>query len=329
MEYKKNYSKIILFALLGLSCYTFAGNIDVNNLRIGAKVNGNLIVSDTVTLKDSDKCTFYLVDGSGNKAEIPSSWNMRWNLNMKGIHIHDTSLPINSTDSKEAILDVKPKFMDKEFAIWETGGEGYSTHATITCNGNDLDNFNYKLHVYFDVLPQKPELKIVKQIIRTDESGSYPVTTLWLMAKKFDWGYVRVTDPTAGGGSYTAYSIDTDSIMPLLIDIDFGYEMSGYRFYIINTYGAMCGDWIYPDSSITDVNVEETKNAINIMANDGFCSISSEETMKNINIYDAEGRLCLAEKDKSDCAIPLNKGLYIVNIITDKGKRINKKLIIK
>lgn len=343
MENQKVYGALII-CLIIIFCPFVLYSQEYNQLHIGAEVNGDLVY-DKVVLHDNDTCSFFLLDRYGNKVTSISEDNglvLEWNLKfqttsgkvlkykLSDIH-EDCSVGVRVIPNGFSGI----KFMDGYLRAIKTGNYCY-TNGEIVCNLTiGHSKYSYVNPIEYDVLPSKPVIEIIDNYIYTDSSGeSCPVSIFSINTENFLEGYLFVYDHTLSNIPGTIDYFITERIepfeqMPIIITVDYlSTENYGFWCEVFNHYGASGCELVYLDWSQSGVtNVMKNKELV--LCGKGFCKIISERTMKNICIYDINGRIIFDIKNISQVDVPLNNGIYILQIIDNEGGVTRKKILIK
>lgn len=327
MENQKVYSALII-CLIIIFCPFALYSQEYNQLHIGAEVNGDLVY-DKVVVHDKDTCSFYLMDKNGRKqTSLSGDISLGWYLSFptrkgelwyKKINIdkceHSVGLRITSEDFHNRFTNDKAK---NERGICYTDGE-------IKCymwKGNSLSNI-YSMSVLFDVLPSEPQIKILDTYLEEDNGYLWPVAVAEVTTENFDYGLIYLSDSPLFSGEFFMQS----DPVPYRVNLYLTYE-SKCKCDVFNGYGVCGSEEVYPDWSQTSVaNIK--KDNISVFSGKGFCKIISERPMKNICIYDINGRIIFDTKSISQVDIPLNNGIYILQIIDNEGVVTRKKILIK
>lgn len=292
-------------------------------------MNGSYMDKDII-LHDKDSCTFFLLDGQGNMIERSSQedeeflWEVRfkdrngkiWSKTLNGngcvcgFSIHPDSFNVMFHNGK-ALASVG-------YGICDSEGE-------VTCL---FKGRYYGIPVKLDVLPPEPKVEIVEQQIIYFEELPLFTVKLKITANEAKSGVLFVSIPY--NNTWISEAIDTKVPMPFYMTVDYGYEESGYWCQVNNAYGVTGSDIVFPDWSSTAIqNTMDDKSGVRISSDNGFCHISSNETMRYVNIVDMNGRMTYSAADVTDTNVMLDRGLYIVKVTDKSGKRIINKVLIK
>lgn len=327
---------VFLTAFFLLAVHAFA-QYDYKNMRIGAEVNGQPVSTDKVTLHDNDTCTLFLLDKEGRKVTYLSSdenYSFEWNLRfpMMSGDVKSGKISTNECDSIIGVRITPTGFFSMNFVNEKADREKSYRYkclkdGEITCDlkrGRDLW-YLYKRPVTLEVLPSEPKINIVDNYIASDEEyGTYPFTTLEVVADNFDYGLIYFSDFPNFYGEYFEYPCQ----IPYRVDIDFGSFETRYKCETFNAYGVSGSDEVFPDwqnASVSDPDNER----ISISCKDNVCNIASKSIMRQISVYDNGGRIVYSVSDKAGVEIRLAKGLYILSITAKDGKTTRKKLLMK
>lgn len=342
MEKQKIYSKIIVLLLFCLLPVNISAQYDYKNMRIGVEVNGQPF-NGKVVLHDNDTCTFFLLDKEGNKVTYLSSkenYSFEWNIKFPktGGGIWKKRLNVVNSDSILGIR-ISPDLFEEQFVKnVRSGMSGFCTYTDgeITCDLKSASWYVYTMPIELDVLPPVPTIDITEQYVYPDTvymQGNDYIATFSITAEQFDMGTFYMYDPTLPPNSgifnyFLCEIFEYPCEMPILLTLDYLLPEVGFWCEFHNDYGWIGSDLIYPDWSQANVSYVGDE-AMTVSVRGGFCDVTCINPIGNIRIFDMNGRIVFSDKEKSEFHIPLNKGLYILDINDNKGKITRKKILMK
>lgn len=192
------------------------------------------------------------------------------------------------------------------------------------------ENGRWSRYLYYpiiiDVLPEKPAIRLLKYEEVTGEYTNilYPVAHLEIETSDFLNGEFFTTQGTVGA---YGLSFEQGTPMPLQVDIDWGYLNCGYGCVVMNEYGCVRSDTIFPDRNAVNVT-DKPLEQVRVKQVDRFLSVTSPYPLDEISVVSLSGNICLSRKKTATLNEELSRGVYIVRFGAKHEIR-TKKIIIK
>lgn len=330
---KNTYKQIIVLLTLCLFVQHSYG-IDLKTLNIGAEVNGHCVY-DKILLKDKDNCSLFICDKDKKQITLPANYTTQWYIcfiKNSGNYGEDKLLSNGVIGKCE--FAVTPPFMGFGF------GEGplsqkyidykYTQKGIIKCKITDkTTEMTQSLYipVEMDVLPHINEFK-VREIYYEEEYGKLrPVVVFDVDVSNFNEIIFCIGDKDSGYYYITVYE---DALISNTLICDYAFEDDIYALGAFNDYGLYSVGPVYADWETAGINNNTTStDEPDITINGNTCNIKGERPLKSIRITDINGRCLLYDKNKKEVYHTLNKGIYIIHIITENNQKYTRKIMIK
>lgn len=334
MRKQKNIYKKITVLFVFCLFMQHAYGIDLKSLYIGAEVNG-CCVYDKILLKDKDYCSLFICDKDKNNVSLPANYTKEWYIcfiKKNGNYGEDKILSAGTDGNCEFI--VTSPFMGFEF------DEGYysqnyfywmySQKGLVTCKITDnTTKWTHKIYILveMDVLPKINEFKVRNIYYQEEPEGPYPVVVFDVDISDFKSVDLHVCDKDRG--SYMYISTHAPLPIPNTLICDNTYEYDFYILRAFNDYGSISVDPVYADWETVDIkNSIDVTDKPYIAVNGSTCTIKGGRPFKSIKIADINGTIFLYEKNIQEVCHSLNKGIYIVHIITEDNRKYTKRILI-
>lgn len=326
----KKITALLIFSLFIQNAY----GIDLKSIYIGAEVNGHCIY-DKILLKDKDNCSLFIYDKDKNKVSLPANYTKEWYIcfiKNNGNYGEDKILS-SGTDGNCNFI-VKPPFMGLEF---EEGHYSqtylkymYIQKGLVTCKITDNTTrrtHNIYIPVEMDILPHINEFKVRDIYYQEEPQGPYPVVVFDVDISDFNCVALHVCDKDRG--PYLYIYTDAPLTIPNTLICDNTYEDDFYILRAFNDYGAASVGPVNADWGAVGIkNSTRVTDSPNVTVNGNTCTIKGERPFKSIKIADINGRTFLYENNIQEVCHSLNKGIYIVHIITRDNRKYAKKILI-
>jgi len=300
--------------------------------KLAVEKNGTLVNDDTLKMAINDKCFFYLVDEAGRKIkETDTIVKSECLVYYWGHNTQNYKVKLKFDEDNGYQYDVYNKMLPDHLVYTDSDAEeiGFlptcEIHYKLYANGELWKH--YVKPVFLDILPPKPEIKILDQTLIANPDGiDFPIVTLRFNAKDFDYGYLVIN---ADGNNYLWFdSLLYAKDVPCTMIVDRGFPESGYKFETYNENGVSSSKWVYPDFSSTDIKKNIIKEGISISSRHGVLSVKTTDNVICIQIFNLSGSLYASSQNKNEQEFNLPNGLYILKIIYKDGSHLIQKITV-
>lgn len=331
---KNTYKQIIaLFALCLLVQHAYG--IDLKTLNIGAEVNGYRVY-DKILLRDKDNCSLFVCDKDNKQVSLPANYTMQWYIcfiKNSGDYGEDKMLS-NGTDGT-CEFAVTPPFMGFDFEEGPISQNHFSYLHTqqglVTCKITDNATetaWEINIPVEMDVLPHIKKFEVREIYYQEEQEGPYPVVVFDVDVSDFKRADIWVGDENRG--YYLILKTDAPLPIPNTLICENTYEYDFYSLRAFNDYGKSSVGPVYADWETAGINNNTTSaDEPHISINGNICNIKGESPLKSIRITDMNGRVFAYKENIQETNLTLNKGMYIVHIITENNRKYTRKVMIK
>lgn len=333
MYRQKSFRRTIAIFILLLQQSVFG--TDFKSCRLVADING-CVVKENIILKDKDQCSVFIVNEDGKRVTVTDDYAVTWNICFFKDEINYKKQAMNSETPGKVDFTVTPPFMGFDFgegtgasiSLWfETTQTGF-----IECNienhtgGKKLATLH--LPIKIDVLPHVNDFRVAGLYYEEIEGIKFPVVVFDINISDYNEAKLLLCDERIPEG-YCFIYIAKSELLNGKYTLDNTYEGDFYRMQVYNDYGCIVVGPIYADWYSLCIN-ENTMNDrfVDVKIHDNICGIRSHVRMKDVKIFDINGHLCFCDKEKKEIAVTLNKGIYIITVVTDNNIKTTRKIII-
>lgn len=331
----RNRLKILLFCLfINLSIIAETGRFEIRVLVNGIQQN------DVVSIKDNDLCEMYLYDTEKN---IVLNYTARWSLFYTDVL--SGNLKEESCDSyvndKKLEFKLEPSFTGKIFYNsqlskygnvvngWELG---CSQNGTVECRFTyDGKKMCIKRDIFFDVLPELPEIKILDANNTGDIDGekNYDVKMELCDGTVNTAGFIIIyeEDEHDGNPVYLYDFLDEGISLPCIKTLNSICEHSIWCLFNENDYGVRISDWMSLNET-DNIKVSHNDVDYSIDTCNGQLKITSRERLKMIEIYSQTGSLISRCCHIYEYERKMRDGIYIIRMLDNKNNVLTKKIIL-
>lgn len=311
---------------------TSKNNITSTQYKLVVEKNGALVKDDTVKMAINDKCLFYLVDETGKKIEETDTIvKPECLVYYSGHNTQNYEVKLKSDEDNGYQYNVYNKMLPDHLVYTDSDAEeiGFlptcEIHYKLYANGELWKQ--YVKPVFLNILPPKPGIEILDQTLIANPGGvDFPIVTLRLNAKNFDYGYLLIN---ADEHSYLGYdSLLYTKDVPCTMIVDRGFPESGYKFETYNENGVASSKWVYPDFSSTDIKKNIIKERISISSRHGVLSVKTTDDVISIQIFNLSGSLYASSQNTSEQEFNLPNGFYILKVIFKDGSHLIQKITV-
>lgn len=331
---KNTYKQIIVLLTLCLFIQHAYG-IDLKTLNIGAEVNSHCVY-DKILLRDKDNCSLFICDKDNKQISLPANYTTQWYIcfiKNSGNYGEDKLLN-NGADGK-CEFAVIPSFMGFEFEEGPISQNNFNymhtTKGLITCKITDnVTKMTRSIYipVEMDVLPHIKKFRVRDIYYQEEQNGAYPVVVFDVDVSDFKRVDIWVGDKSRG--YYLILNTDAPLPIPNTLICENTYEYDFYSLRAFNDYGKASVGPVYANWEATGIKNNTTiTDEPYITINGNTCTIKGEGPLKSIRITDINGKSLLYDNNKKEICQILNKGIYIVHVITDNNRKYIRKIMIK
>lgn len=340
----KNNYQVILVVLMLLASTLCAHSQRLSDYRI--LINKATDEDSTISMFDNDSCFFRLAD-SGGMVMKSNLYDVEWQVWLE--HLSGKKVGIGfGHDPAAGKLKITPQFfglgipayLEYTLVVWcdDSIADIPYVKGTVLCllkrNNNVVHTYQYDKLIKMKVFPPVPNIELTGLHYVTDtdeESGEkfyYYKSDLEITYnenyKNFEYGLISCVEddyPVPFG-----FGIFNSSESLPIVRHTISMEKGWLSCFTRNDYGTTTSRksrYNVKASTIGKVSSPPCKWHIN--GND--LNFSNELPIRNVTIYNIQGKRVFSKNDVTDESIHLDKGVYLLQITTDKTT--TSKFIIK